>query len=64
MMNVFIKHPGLPYGYAMRRQPTELDNREGYVILDLLQYVLKYEPAERPCAVDILNHHWFKEVLT
>ena len=61
--DVFIKHPGLPYRYAMRLQPTELDNKEGYVILDLLQYVLKHEPAERPCAVDILNHPCFKEVL-
>ena len=28
---------------------------------DLLRYVLEYEPAERPSAVDILNHPWFRE---
>lgn len=37
-------------------KPTELDDKEGYVILDLLRSVLKYEPADRPSAVDILSH--------
>ncbi len=44
-------------------KPTELDDKEGYVILDLLRYVLKYEPADRPSAIDILSHPWLKEVV-
>lgn len=44
-------------------QPIELDDKEGYVILDLLRYLLKDEPADRLSAVDILSHPWLKEVV-
>ena len=54
--------PPDPIEAAFQRQkPIELDDKEGYVILDLLRYVLEYEPAQRPSAVDILNHPWFRE---
>lgn len=39
------------------------DDKEGYVILDLLRYLLKDEPADRLSAVDILSHPWLKEVV-
>ena len=32
-----------------------------HVILDLLRYVLEYEPAQRPSAVDISNYPCFRE---
>lgn len=47
-----------------RQKPSELDGKEGCLILGLLRYVLKYGPAERPSVVDILNHPWYKEVLS
>ena len=56
--------PPMPIEAAFERQkPTELDDDEGSLILDLLRGVLKYEPAERPSAVDILNHLWYREVV-
>lgn len=42
-------------------KPTELDDEEGHVILDLLRSILKYDPAKRPSAVEILDHPWFKD---
>ena len=54
--------PPDPIEAAFQRQKSiEFDDEEGYVILDLLRYVLKFEPAQRPSAVDILNHPWFRE---
>lgn len=41
---------------AANQKPIELDDKGGYVILDLLRSVFEYEPAQRPSAVDILNH--------
>lgn len=50
-------NPPDPIEAAFERQrPIELDDKEGYIILDLLRSVLEYEPAQRPSAVDILNH--------
>lgn len=31
-----------------RQKPTGLDDKERYVILDLLRYVIKFKPANRP----------------
>lgn len=45
-------------------KPTEVDDEEGYVILNLLRYILKYDPAKRPSAVEILDHPWFKDSVT
>ena len=45
-------------------KPTELDDEEGYVILNLLRYVLNYDPAKRPSAVEILDHPWFKDAVS
>lgn len=40
-----------------RQKPIELDDKGGYVISDLFRSVFEYEPpAQRPSAVDILNH--------
>lgn len=44
-------------------QPIELDDKEGYVILDLHRYLLKDEPADRLSAVDMLSHPWLKEIV-
>lgn len=41
-------------------KPPELDDEEGYVILNLLQSMLNYDPAKCPSAVEILDHPWFK----
>ncbi len=37
-------------------KPTELGNKEGYVILNLLRSMLNYDPAKRPSAVEILDY--------
>lgn len=50
-------NPPDPIEAAFERQkPIELDDKGGYVILDLLRSIFEYEPAQRPSAVDILNH--------
>lgn len=45
-------------------KPTELDDEEGYVILNLLRSMLNYDPAKRPSAVEILDHPWFKDTVS
>ena len=35
---------------------TELDDEEGHVILNLLRFILNYDSAKRPSAVEILDH--------
>lgn len=45
-------------------KPTELDDEEGYVILNLLRSMLNYDPAKRPSAVEILDHPWFKDAVS
>lgn len=37
----------------------EIAEEEERVVLDLLLYVLRYEPRERPSAEEILKHPWF-----
>lgn len=42
-------------------KPTELDKEEGYVVLDLLRYIIQYDPTKRPSAIEILDHLGFKK---
>ena len=43
---------------------TELDDEEGHVILNLLRFILNYDSAKRPSAVEILDHPWFKDAVS
>lgn len=43
-----------------QEKPTELDDEEGAIVLNLLRQVFRYEPEKRPSANDVLNHPWFK----
>ncbi len=48
MENLFRKH-----------KSNEIAEEEEGLVLDLLRYVLRYEPKERPSAEDVLKHAWF-----
>lgn len=39
----------------------EFSDEEGRRVLNLLRFILKYEPQERPGAEEILRHVWFKD---
>ncbi|KAH8908581.1 serine/threonine-protein kinase SRPK3 [Coniochaeta sp. PMI_546] len=43
------------------QKPSEIGDDEEAVILSLLRQILRYDPNERPSAVDLLEHVWFKE---
>ncbi|KAL8903828.1 MAG: hypothetical protein Q9171_007266 [Xanthocarpia ochracea] len=43
-----------------QNKSNEIAEEEEGLVLDLLRYVLRYEPKERPSAEDILKHTWFK----
>lgn len=43
-----------------KHKPNEITEEEERLVLDLLRYVLRYEPKERPSAEDILKHTWFR----
>lgn len=43
-----------------QRKSSEIAEKEECLVLDLLRYVLRYEPKERPSAEDILKHTWFR----
>lgn len=45
-------------------KPTELDDEEVYVMLNLLRYILNYDPAKRPSAMEILDHPWFEDAVS
>ena len=45
-------------------KPTELDDEEGHVILNLIRSMLNYDSAKRPSAVEILDHPWFKDAVS
>ena len=45
-------------------KPTELDDEEGYIILNLLRYILKYNPEKRPSALEVLDHPSFKDAVS
>ena len=42
-----------------QRKTNEIAEEEERLVLDLLRYVLRYEPEKRPSAEDILKHTWF-----
>ena len=44
-----------------QNKSDEISEEEEGLVLDLLRYVLRYEPKERPLADDILKHPWFEK---
>ena len=42
-----------------QHKSNEIAEEEECLVLDLLRYVLRYEPKERPSAEDVLKHTWF-----
>lgn len=66
------RQPLMPYGgevYIYQRledlfadnKPDSIDDEEAAVLCSLIRQILKYDPAERPSAVDLLKHPWFSE---
>ncbi|KAL8912724.1 MAG: hypothetical protein Q9172_007454 [Xanthocarpia lactea] len=46
-----------------KHKSNEIAEEEEGLVLDLLRYVLRYEPKERPSAEDVLKHAWFSSDL-
>ena len=36
-----------------------IDDKEEELVIDLLRWILRYEPEERPSAEELLSHPWF-----
>jgi hypothetical protein len=51
--------PDLPLaGRFMRDKHPDMSQGEAEAALDLLQQILRYDPAERPTTTDLLKHPW------
>lgn len=51
--------PDLPLaGRFMRDKHPDMSQGESEAAMDLLQQILRYDPAERPTTTDILRHPW------
>lgn len=42
-------------------KPDTIDENEARVITDLIRRILRYDPAERPSAADLLAEEWFQD---
>jgi serine/threonine protein kinase len=45
----------------MKNKPDTIDENEARVITDLIRRILRYDPAERPSAADLLAEEWFQD---
>jgi non-specific serine/threonine protein kinase len=66
------RQPLMPYGGEVyihkpledlfaENKPDSIDDGEAAVVCELIRQILKYDPAERPAAVDLLKHPWFSD---
>jgi serine/threonine protein kinase len=43
-----------------KNKPADISAAEAQTIISLIRQILRYDPAERPTAHQLLEHEWFK----
>jgi len=44
-----------------KNKPEDIDEAEAEVVTALIRQILKYEPSQRPSALELLQHPWFRD---
>jgi hypothetical protein len=44
-----------------KNKPADIDEAEAEVVTALIRQILKYEPSQRPSALELLQHPWFRD---
>ena len=44
-----------------KNKPEDIDKAEAEVVTALIRQILKYEPSQRPSAMELLQHPWFQD---